>query len=208
MDPQSVVRRGYDAIGDRYLKTFALDASSPRVRYLDALLRLLRPASAALELGCGPGYPVTRALAERCSVVAVDISRTQLDLARRHAPGATLVQADMCRLHFQPATFDAVVAFYSLTHVPRDEHRELLARIASWVRPRGLLVATMGAGDIPASFERDWLGAPMFFSHFDADTNMRLVRDAGLEVEEQDVVTEIEHDGHEVAFLWLVARRR
>ena len=101
MDPQTVVRRGYDTLGDRYLETFARDESSPRRRYLSKLLSALQRDSSVLELGCGPGYPVTQALAQKYSVVAVDVSRTQLDLARRHAPAAALLQADMTDTAFR-----------------------------------------------------------------------------------------------------------
>jgi hypothetical protein len=51
-----------------------------------------------------------------------------------------------------------------------------------WLRPGGLLMATMGASDSPDIVEPDWLGVPMFFSHFDADTNREMVRRAGLDV--------------------------
>jgi hypothetical protein len=64
----------------------------------------------------------------------------------------------------------------------------------------------MGAGDSPAYVDEEWMGVPMF-SHFDVHTNVRLFTDAGLRVEEGAVVPEVEHDGREVAFLWVVARR-
>ena len=73
-------------------------------------------------------------------------------------------------------------------------------------QPSGLLMATMGASDSPDAVERDWLGAPMFFSHFDADTNRNLVRRAGLDILDAEVIAEDE-DGEQVAFLWVVARR-
>ncbi len=178
------------------------------MKYVHKLTLALQPGGAVLELGCGPGYPVTRALAEKYSVVAVDLSRSQLMLARSHAPAATLVQGDMTRLSFSPASFDAVVAFYSLTHVPRDRHALVLMRVEEWLRPGGLLVVTMGAGDLPGAVENDWLGVPMFFSHFDAVTNLDIVKGTGLHVEEEGVLKEVEQDGSEVAFLWIVARKR
>ena len=98
MEPQTVVRRGYDDMGDRYLEKCALQPSSPRNRFLAHLLTLLGPGSSVLELGCGPGHPVTQTLEEKHRVVAVELSGTQLKLARRHAAAATLVQADMTRL--------------------------------------------------------------------------------------------------------------
>jgi SAM-dependent methyltransferase len=81
MEPQSVVRRGYDDIGDRYLRSLARDPSPPRLRYLDKLLTLLPADGRVLELGCGPGSPVTQALSTRGRLVAVDLSGVQLALA-------------------------------------------------------------------------------------------------------------------------------
>ena len=148
----------------------------------------------------------TRALAATCRVTGADISAAQIALAREHMPKATFVQADMTALPFAPASFDAVVAFYALTHVPREEHAALLGRSATWLRPGGLFFATMGASDSPGAVEPDWLGAPMFFSHYDAATNRGLVEQAGLALLDAQVVVEDE-DGEPVAFLWVAARK-
>jgi SAM-dependent methyltransferase len=204
-DPKHIVAAGYDAIAPRYLAWSGLDPSPERMRYLGRLLDLLPAGAEVLELGCGAGVPVTQALAERHKVIGVDISAAQIALARQHIPKAAFVHADITALDFAPASFDAVVAFYSLTHIPREEHAALLGRIAGWLRPGGLLLATMGAGDAPGAIEPDWLGAPMFFSHFDAATNRELVRQAGLDLLEADVVAEDE-DGQTVRFLWVIAR--
>ncbi|MDX6375869.1 MAG: hypothetical protein QOE98_172 [Gaiellaceae bacterium] len=205
-DPKRTVADGYDLIAQRYLDWSGLNPSSQRTRYLERLLALLPAGAELLELGCGAGIPVARALAERCQVTGVDISAAQIALARQHVPGATFIQADMAELDFPPALFDAVVGFYSLIHLPRAEHAALLGRIASWLRPGGLLLATMGAGDAPGSVEPDWLGAPMFWSHFDADTNRALVRQAGLDLLDDSVTADDEH-GQPVPFLWIVARK-
>jgi SAM-dependent methyltransferase len=175
-----VVRHGYNSVGRRYLEALSAVDSAPRSEYLAALLKLLKAKSVVLDLGSGPGYPVARALAESHRVVAVDVSERQLSLARRHAPAARFVQADMTRLHFRPASFDAMVALYSLTHVPRDCHRRLLGRVAKWLTPGGFLVASMGARDVRGSVEQDWFGVPMFFSNFDEVTNLDLVPERGV----------------------------
>ncbi len=206
MRPKRIVRDGYDAAALRYLEWSALRPSAIRLRFLARILDLLPDRAEVLELGCGAGIPVTRALAARHRVTGVDISPVQLELARRHVATATFLEADLASVEFPPASFDAVVAFYSLIHVPRREHAGLLARIRGWLRPGGRLFATMGAGDNPDGVDEDWLGIPMFFSHFDAETNRRLVREAALEVEEADVIEEDE-DGRAVSFLWVIARK-
>jgi SAM-dependent methyltransferase len=205
-DPKKIVADGYDEIAQRYLAWSALDPSPERMRYLGRLLDLLPSGAEVLELGCGAGVPVTQALAEHCRVTGVDISAEQIALAERHVPDATFIRADITTLGFPAGSFDAVVAFYTLIHVPRAEHAALLARIAGWLRPRGLLFATMGAHDSPDGVEPDWLGAPMFFSHFDAETNRDMVRRAGFEILTAEVVPEDE-DGETVEFLWVAARK-
>jgi SAM-dependent methyltransferase len=205
-DPKKIVADGYDQIAERYLSWSALDPSPERMRYLAQLLDLLPGGTEVLELGCGAGVPVTQALAESARVTGVDISAEQIALAERLVPDATFIQADLTELDFPAESFDAVVGFYTLIHIPRDEHAGLLGRIAGWLRPGGLFFATMGAGDSPDGVEPDWLGAPMFFSHYDAEKNQDLVRRAGLEILSAEV-SEEDEDGELVAFLWLAARK-
>ena len=203
LEPIQIVAEGYDEIAHRYLDW---SATAPiRLRYLEQLLELLAPGSDVLELGCGAGEPVTRRLAERHRVVAVDVSRRQLELAGQHAPQAQLVLANMLDLAFPEASFDAVVAFYSLTHVPRSHHADLIGRIVGWMRPGGLVLLTMGGMDNPGAVEDDWLGAPMYFSHFDAATNRALIQRAGIRILSADTLEEDARDAG-ARFLWVVGR--
>jgi cyclopropane fatty-acyl-phospholipid synthase-like methyltransferase len=203
-DASRVVADGYDAIAARYL---AWSSNAPvRLRYLELLLELLPQSADVLELGCGAGEPVTRRLAERHRVMAVDVSAAQLELAAQNAPGAQLILADMADVSFAPGSFDAVASFYALTHVPRERHADLIARIVSWLRPRGLVVLTMGSSDNPGAIDPDWLGTPMYFSHFDAPTNRALVQRSGVRLVSAEVVDEAERDPG-ARFLWVVGRR-
>jgi cyclopropane fatty-acyl-phospholipid synthase-like methyltransferase len=176
------------------------------VLQLERLEELLPEGSDVLELGCGAGEPVTRRLAERHRVTGVDVSAAQLRLATRNAPTARLIHADMTEIAFASGSFDAVVAFYAVTHVPRERHADLLGRIFDWLRPGGVTLVTMGASDEPGSVEEDWLGVPMYFSHFDAPTNRSLMRRAGFRIEHADLI-EDDEDGTPVRFLWVLARR-
>jgi SAM-dependent methyltransferase len=200
-----MVADGYDEIAERYLAWSGLRPSAARLRYLELALEHIPPGSDVLELGCGAGIPMTAALATDRHVTGVDLSATQLEMARRNVPGATFLQADMTTLSFEPASFDGVVAFYSLTHVPREEHAELLERIRRWLRPGGVFIASMGADDEPGDVEADWLGVDMYFSHFGARANRRIVERAELVVEQAEVAVEPE-DRHDARFLWIVAR--
>ena len=202
-DPREVVARGYDQVAERYLEWSALRPSAARRRYLDLACARIPSGARVLELGCGAGIPMTAALADGRDVTGVDISARQIELARANVPGATFVQADMTALTFEPASFDAVVAFYSLTHVPRDDLPRLLDRNRAWLRPGGFFLGTMGVEDDPGGVEDDWLGAPMYFSHFSARKNRRLVVAAGFVIDSAEVLVEPE-DRHDARFLWVV----
>ena len=92
-----------------------------------------------------------------------------------------------------------------MSHVPRTEHAALFRRCCDWLEPGGLFLATLGAGELP-DWTGDWLGVPMFFSSYDADTNRDLVRDAGFELLLDEVV-EIREPEQRVRFLWVLAQR-
>ncbi len=206
VDPKKIVADGYDCIAERYSAWTGTDLRGPRARYVQVLQDRLHVGASILELGCATGIPVTRALAARFALTGVDISPRHIELARRNVPTAEFVLADMTTLAFPAASFDAVLAFYAITHVPRDEHAQLFRTIATWLRPGGLFVASLGTSHDPGTVEDDWLGAPMYFSGDDADTGKRRVRDAGLDILSADEITEDE-DGVPVTFLWIVAQK-
>lgn len=205
-DPKRIVERGYDVIADRYLAWSGDRPSPTRQRALDLVIAELATHAEVLELGCGAGVPMTATLAARHRVHGIDISARQIVLATKNVPGASFQQADMASVDFAEDSYDAVVAFYALTHLPRNEQGPLLERIVRWLRPGGLFFATMGVRADPGTIEDDWLGAPMYFSHHDAATNRRLVEAAGLTVTRAEVEAEDE-DGQPVEFLWLMARK-
>jgi ubiquinone/menaquinone biosynthesis C-methylase UbiE len=203
-DPTSIVASGYDAIAERYEQWAS--ASEPLVLgWVESLLERLPEGSRVLDLGCGNGM-VTRVLAERHDVGGVDISRTQLERARRKAPRASFLLADATRLALPPASFDGVVSTFVFGHVPRAEQGPLLGRVHRWLRPGGWLLVTLGVDNADDIVEQDWLGAPMFFASWDPATNLRLLGHAGFRVAEQRVVP-LDEPGHGcVSFMWVLAQ--
>jgi SAM-dependent methyltransferase len=204
-DPASIVADGYDRIGERYLEWSALRPSPARTSALELADQLIPAGADVLELGCGAGIPMTARLAAGRRLTGIDVSPEQIRRARRNVPAATFAVADMTTYTADVGSFDAVVAFYSITHVPRDAQAALFARIRSWLRPGGAFIASLGVEDDPGGVEDDWLGVPMYFSHFSARVNRRLLVEAGFDVERAAVVVEPE-DRHDARFLWVVAR--
>jgi cyclopropane fatty-acyl-phospholipid synthase-like methyltransferase len=202
------VQAGYDALAPRFGEWMAKVEGDPWEHFVEELADRLSPRGSAriLDLGCGNGEKLVR-LAGRFEVVGVDVSEKQLRIARARAPEAKLVHADFAELAFAAESFDAVTALYSIVHVPRETHAELFARILHWLKPGGLFLASLSHVGGPDRTE-EWLGVEMFFSGFDAETNSRLVRDAGFELLADEVVfmREPEPEG-KTAFLWVLGRK-
>ena len=206
LERKALVAAGYDSLGAGYTDWNARVVDPARQRFVDDLGHRLPAGAAVLDLGCGPGVPSTRQLAERFAVTGVDISRTQLELARRNVPTAKFIEADFAAVAFPDGSFDAVTAFYSLIHLPRAEHPAMLAKVRRWLRPGGLFLGALSSADSP-DWTGDWLGQPMFFSGYDAEANRTLLDEAGFEILDDEEVEIVEPEGP-ARFLWVLARRR
>jgi SAM-dependent methyltransferase len=158
-----IVASGYDAIADRFAEwQRGISGRSGLVRVKRLLARLPERPD-VLELGIGAGTAPSRLLAERARLTGVDISAEQARRAREALPGATILEADIAEVELSGSSFDAVVALYSLNHLPREELAPLLERVRGWLRPGGLLLATFATGD-SAGWRGEWLGTEMYFS--------------------------------------------
>lgn len=200
-DKQRIVAAGYDNVADAYLERFGV--STVRQNWLRRLIDAL-PATGGrvLDLGCGAGVPVARDLMLLGHVVVgVDGSPQQIVRARQNVPQATFVEADMCNVTFDADSFDAVGAFYSITHIPPVQQGPLLVRIAGWLKPGGMLVASFGAGTA-GEWTGEWLGTTMFFGHVGEAETIRLLTDAGLLIRHSSVEKQ---DNEEAAFMWVEA---
>jgi ubiquinone/menaquinone biosynthesis C-methylase UbiE len=200
--PGRVVREGYDRVARAYLD--ARPGDGPDVDLLRHVAERIPATGRVLDGGCGAGYPVMEALSrEGLALIGLDLSAGQLGLARTRDPGFVLVQGDLGRLPFADATFDGVVSYYAIIHVPRADHPKVFRELFRVIRAGGVALVCLGWKDKPEDADPDsWLGVPMYWSHFDADTNRELLARAGFVVEwSRQVPDPMDHGSHLFAFL-------
>jgi ubiquinone/menaquinone biosynthesis C-methylase UbiE len=188
MDRKRLVQAGYNAIAVKYLETRTADAAD--VQLLQALVQRLPPGATILDVGCGPGVPVTRLLSQVFTVIGVDFAEKQLRLARQLVPQARFVCQDLTTLTFPDHTFDAICAYYAIIHIPRQEHWALLRSFQRMVKPSGFALLCMGAGDLAEDIDENYLGTRMYWSHYDGQTNLKMVQACGFEVMWSQVVAD------------------
>jgi ubiquinone/menaquinone biosynthesis C-methylase UbiE len=180
---KAIVRKAYDAIAETWgSERDAMD--DPREHaWLERFCSLLT-GKRVLDLGCGGGAILTRLLARGLCATGVDFSRAQLERARTRCPSAPLLQADMAQVEFEPASFDGVLIYDSLWHVPREEHGAVLARVRRWSVEGAPLLFTVGAPDPDEVHELDThlCSAPIYYSAWPRDTTFDLLRRASFEL--------------------------
>jgi ubiquinone/menaquinone biosynthesis C-methylase UbiE len=180
MNCKNIVKSGYDAIAAEYLKIRAVDSDDTRL--LDDLIRRLPKGARILDAGCGAGVPIARKLSHDFEVVGVDFSKEQIKLARQSVPKAEFFCQDMTTLTFGASSFDAVCSYYAIIHIPRAEHKAIFENFYRILKPSGLALLCLGAEDLESDIVDDYLGARMFWSHFDAETNLNLLKSSGFKI--------------------------
>lgn len=182
-----------------------------------------------LELGCGCGVPVAQKLLSldpTVHILANDMSSTQIQLAREALVGDSItdqgaggettsttaiadriqfLEGDMAALDIAPASLDAVLGLYSIFHLPRAEQLDMLAKVATWLKPGGCFLGNFAAEEAEAVVFDKWLHDDgwMFYSGWGEGKTLEMVRQAGLEV----LVGEVREDVVKAEFLWVVARK-
>ena len=74
----------------------------------------VRYGTKILDIGCGSGFALDRAVAVGADASGVDASEALLEIARERRPNAHFVRSPMDALPFEDETFDVVVSFNGL----------------------------------------------------------------------------------------------
>jgi len=203
MKAKETVKAGYNAIAAKYLAERKAD--SPDLQLLPELIERLPRGATVLDAGCGAGVPVTQYLSQFFQVIGVDFAAAQIALAQRLVPNAEFLCQDLTELDLPDESFDGICSYYAIIHIPRQEHPALLRNFYRMLKPAGLALLCLGADDLAEDLDGDYLGAAMYWSHYDADTNLRLLQACGFEVVWSKIVPDSSFP--DSAHLFVLARK-
>ncbi len=180
MDGRDIVGRGYDDIAKVYLESRC--TSSEDIGLIDDFIDRLPENAIILDAGCGAGVPVARKLSRQFNVVGVDFSKSQIDLAKVNVPDGKFFVKDLTKLHFPENHFDAIISYYAIIHIPREEHKGIIESFYKILKPDGIMLLCTGANDLKDDINEDYLGTKMYWSHYDSETNKKMVEDIGFKI--------------------------
>jgi SAM-dependent methyltransferase len=173
----------FDRIGERYDEAFPYKGG--QIASAEWILRKLRPGARVLDVGCGTGLPTARQFVDAgCKVTGIDISPVMLALAERNVPEADLRRLDVVDLDATLGRFDAIVAYFSLSMLRRDEIMVTLLTLHELLLPGGLLALGMVEIDVDNA-PVHILGTPIRMTGYARCALRAVVQEAGFSVREQ-----------------------
>lgn len=185
MNYKKLVKQGYNQCAKNYLSQRDLFKNQ---KYLEDLVQRLKPNSKILDLGCGAGIPNDKFLIEKgFNIIGVDISSEQIKLARKNLPQGNFVVKDISEINFPNNSFDAIISFYTIFHIKREEHQQLFNKLFSILKPNGYLLVTMGSSDWEGI--EDFHGSKMFWSHYGVNKNLDIVKNSGFKIINHEIDT-------------------
>jgi SAM-dependent methyltransferase len=141
--------------------------------------RTLPAAATVIDLGCGPGFPITETLVtEGLNVFALDAAPSLVAAFRRNLPNVPVACEAVQDSRFFDRTFDAALAWGLFFLLSPEDQRRLIQRIASILVPGGRLLFTSPAAPC------DWNDAMTGLESrsFGASEYRAQLSDAGLSI--------------------------
>lgn len=153
MDLKDILKNSsitYDLVASTYQETFDDELSKKKFDrdLLDKIASSLSKENGLiLDIGCGSAGHIGRYLFNKdLNVCGIDISPKSIELAHKINPAMSFKVMNMLQLEFQTATVQAILAFYSIIHIPKIELINLFNEFARVLQPGGLLVLAVHEG--------------------------------------------------------------
>jgi len=116
------------------------------VREVRNWAKMLSRGSSVIDVGCGPGLPITVVLFEEgLQVFGVDAAPSFVSAFQRNLPGTPVVCESALESSFFDRTFDAVLSVGLMLLLKAEEQHRLIQRFADILLPGGRLLFTSTA---------------------------------------------------------------
>jgi SAM-dependent methyltransferase len=184
-------RTSYNTVADSY-SDFTREALA-KEPYLLAALALFADLVHAVgggpvaDMGCGPGHVTAHLNKLGVDAFGIDLSPAMIDLARRDHPDLRFEVGSMTDLHLANASIAALLAFWSLIHIPDDAMPTVFGQFHRVLRPGGPILLGFYVGDESRLKTQGYGGHPMrvYVHRRQPDHVAAWLHDAGFTVNAQ-----------------------
>lgn len=161
---------GYEAISADFLgrRGNPVRSAGIGVKEVRQWAKTLQPGSSVIDIGCGPGFPITVLLVdEGLRVFAVDAAPSFVAAFRRNLPGVPVLCEGVQHSTFFDRTFDAALSWGLMFLLSVEDQERLVRRFGEILVPGGRLLFTAPAvpcawNDAMTGLESRSLGADVY----------------------------------------------
>ncbi len=166
----------YDSVFDQFALVRSREVG---VSHVLEWARSLPPGAKILDLGCGHGVPLARALMKAgFEIFGVDVSPKMIAAFRANLPGVGAECASILRSDFFGRSFDGVLGWGVMHLLPAADQGEVVARVAGVLNAGGRFLFT--APQAPLEWDETFAGVSFPAVSLGADGYTRLLREHGL----------------------------
>ena len=141
---------GYESVAVEFLaRRGSRRSAGIGVKEVRTWAETLPRGAAVIDVGCGPGLPITEVLvAQGLNVYGVDAAPSLVEAFRRNLPNTPVVCEAVQNSTFFNRTFDGALAWGIIFLLSPEDQRRLIQRFAGILAPSGRLLFTSPA--VPA----------------------------------------------------------
>jgi ubiquinone/menaquinone biosynthesis C-methylase UbiE len=168
----------YDLIAEWYASERIGQTGIPEVQALASSIPL---GSHVLDIGCGNGIPITRALLDAGhQVTGLDSSSAMLARFHMNCPDTTAVHSTVQCCPFPDATFDAAVAWGVMFHLRPDDQIKAIANVSRVLKAGAPFLFTSGDVDDFDGKEDTMNGVTFRYFSFSNENYRRVLKEQGF----------------------------
>jgi len=162
---------GYEEVSEEFLARRGSSISRSTgigVKEVGKWARKLPHGSCVIDLGCGPGFPITAVLVDQgLRAFGVDAAPSLVAAFQRNLPGTPIICEAVQESRLFDRTFDAVLAWGLIFLLQVEDQHRLIQRVAEILVPGGRLLFTSTAkanvwNDAMTGLESFSLGAEQY----------------------------------------------
>jgi SAM-dependent methyltransferase len=159
---------GYESVSEEFLArrgNSRTRSTAIGVKEVRKWAKTLPRGGSVIDLGCGPGFPITAVLVEEgLQVFGVDAAPSFVAAFQRNLPGTPIICESVLESRLFDQTFDGVLSIGLMFLLKTEEQHRLIRRFADILAPGGRLLFTATAepavwNDVMTGLESISLGA-------------------------------------------------
>lgn len=157
------------------------DAFYTEQKYLDEMIKHIPQKAHILDVGCGSGFPIAAYLIEQgFEVTGIDGSQKLLEIAKEKCPKMKRILGDVRTVQLDE-TFDAIVEWWCLFHVPKYDHEKMIHRFSQWLKADGIVEFTTGDSEYENA-SSDMLNQELHFYSLDPKVYEQYLKKYGFKI--------------------------